>query len=218
MIRLHTHPFSTFARRVKIALLEKNIPHEEVFVDLAKRQQKTPAYLALNPYARVPTLEEDGFVLYESSAILMYLEDEHPEPALVPAGAKGRAEVDMHLRLCDSQMAGPAGVIIFQKRFFPEAKWNLEAIKKASADIAKHLVILDKQLRESWLAMAGERLGSLPVAPRQPPEARGADVGLEQVLLEEHPGVDVRPLVEHQCLGLAVACCAIALAQRRFRQ
>ena len=146
MIRLHNHPFSTFGRRIKIALLEKNIPHEDVFVDLAKRQHKTPAYLALNPYARVPTLEEDGFVLYESSAILMYLEDEHPEPALVPAGAKGRAEVDMHLRLCDSQMAAPAGIIIFQKRFFPEAKWNLESINKSSAEIAKHLAILDKQL------------------------------------------------------------------------
>lgn len=146
MIRLHTHPFSTFARRVKIALIEKNIPHEEVLVDLAGRQQKTPAYLALNPYARVPTLEEDGFVLYESSAILMYLEDEHPEPALIPGDAKGRAHVDMHLRLCDAQMAAPAGVIIFQKRFFPEAKWNLEAIAKASADIGKHLMILDRQL------------------------------------------------------------------------
>lgn len=146
MIRLHTHPFSTFARRVKIALLEKNIPHEEVFVDLAGRQQRTPAYLALNPYSRVPTLEEDGFVLYESSAILMYLEDEHPEPALIPGDARGRAQVDMHLRLCDAQMATPSGVIIFQKRFFPEAKWNLDAIKKASADIAKHLAILDKQL------------------------------------------------------------------------
>ena len=146
MIRLHNHPFSTFGRRIKIALLEKNIPHEEVFVDLAKRQQRTPEYLALNPYSRVPTLEDEGFVLYESSSILMYLEDEHPEPALLPAGNRGRAEVDMHLRLCDSQMAAPAGVIIFQKRFFPEAKWNLESIKKASAEIGKHLAILDRQL------------------------------------------------------------------------
>ncbi len=146
MIRLHNHPFSTFGRRVKIALLEKNIPFEEVVVDLARRQQRTPEYVALNPYSRVPTLEDDGFVLYESSAILLYLEDEHPEPSLIPAGNRGRAEVDMHLRLCDSQMAAPAGVIIFQKRFFPEAKWNLEAINKASADIAKHLAILDRQL------------------------------------------------------------------------
>ncbi|WP_439641212.1 glutathione S-transferase family protein [Nevskia sp.] len=146
MIRLHNHPFSTFGRRVKIALLEKNIPFEEIVVDLARRQQRTPEYLALNPYSRVPTLEDDGFVLYESSAILMYLEDEHPEPALIPAGNRGRAEVDMHLRLCDAQMAAPAGTVIFQKRFFPEARWNLEAIAKASAEIAKHLAILDRQL------------------------------------------------------------------------
>jgi glutathione S-transferase len=146
MIRLHNHPFSTFGRRVKIALLEKNIPHEDIAVDLAGRAHKKPEYLALNPYARVPTIEDDGFVLYESSAILMYLEDEHPEPALVPAGAKARAEVDMHLRLCDSEMARPAGTIIFQKRFLPEARWNKEAIDKASADISRHLVILDKLL------------------------------------------------------------------------
>lgn len=146
MIRLHYHPFSTYARRVRIALLEKNIPHELVAVDLAGRQNKTAEYLALNPYGKVPTLEDDGFVLYESAAILMYLEDEYPEPALIPGDSKGRAEVDMHLRLCDSQMAAPAGVIVFQKRFFPEAKWNLEAIAKASADIAKHLKILDRQL------------------------------------------------------------------------
>lgn len=146
MIRLHYHPFSTYARRVRIALLEKNIPHELVEVDLAGRQNKTAEYLALNPYGKVPTLEDDGFVLYESAAILMYLEDEYPEPALIPGGSKGRAEVDMHLRLCDGQMAAPAGVIVFQKRFFPEAKWNLEAIAKASADIAKHLKILDRQL------------------------------------------------------------------------
>lgn len=146
MIRLHAHPFSTFARRVRIALIEKNIPFEDVSINLAGRQHRTAEYLALNPYGRVPTLEDDGFLLYESSAILMYLEDEHPEPALIPAGAKGRAEVDMHLRLCDAQMAAHAGTIIFPKRFMPESKWNLDAIAKASAEISKHLAIVDRQL------------------------------------------------------------------------
>ncbi|WP_293373974.1 glutathione S-transferase family protein [Nevskia sp.] len=146
MLRLHSHPFSTFARRIRIALIEKNIPCEQVTIDLASRQHRKPEYLTLNPYGRVPMLEDDGFLLYESSAILMYLEDEHPEPALVPAGAKGRAEVDMHLRLCDAQMAAHAGTIIFPKRFMPEAKWPLPAIAHASAEISKHLAILDRQL------------------------------------------------------------------------
>ena len=137
---------SSNTRRVLTTAAYLGLEVEFVFLDLFSGENRTPEYLALNPYSRVPTLEDDGFVLYESSAILMYLEDEHPEPALIPAGSRARAEVDMHLRLCDSQLASPAGVIIFQKRFFPEAKWNLEAIKKSSAEIAKHLAILDKQL------------------------------------------------------------------------
>lgn len=146
MLRLHSHPFSTFGRRVEITLIEKNVPFERVELDLAGRQHKTPEYKAINPYARVPTLEDHGFFLYESSAILQYLEAEYPEPALTPADNKGRAKVDMHLRLCDSQMASPAGVIIFQKRFFPEAKWNLESIAKASKEIAAHLEIVNQAL------------------------------------------------------------------------
>lgn len=146
MIRLHMHPFSTFARRLTIAMIEKNIPYEPVMVDLATRAHRKPEYLAVNPYGRVPALEEDGFFLYESSAILQYLEATHPTPPLVPADAKGRAIVDMHLRLCDLEMGGPTGIIIFQKRFMPEARWNLEAIAKAEKDIAKHLAIVSAQL------------------------------------------------------------------------
>lgn len=146
MIRLHTHPFSTFGRRVSIALLEKKIPFETVVVDLATREHKKPEYLAVNPYSRVPALQEDDFVLFESSAILQYLEATHPEPALVPADARGRALVDMHLRLCDLQMGGPAGIVIFPKRFMPEARWDKAAIAKAEGDIAKHLAVVSAQL------------------------------------------------------------------------
>lgn len=146
MIRLHTHPLSTYARRVKIALIEKNIPHEEVVVDLAARAQRQPAFLALNPYARVPVIEDGEFVLHESSAILLYLEDAHPEPALIPGGARARAEIDMHLRLCDLEFARPAGTIIFQKRFFPPARWKQDLIDQAATEIRRHLDVLDRQL------------------------------------------------------------------------
>src|SRR5579871_2294335 len=104
MIKLHYHPLSTYSRRVRIALIEKKIAHEPVLLDMAKGKHKEPSYRALNPYGRVPTLEEDGFVLYESTAILNYLEATHPTPALVPGDARGRALVDMHMKLCDIQL------------------------------------------------------------------------------------------------------------------
>src|SRR3546814_18259334 len=81
---------------------------------------------------------EDGLVRYESSAIMQYLEATHPQPALTPPDAKGRALVDMHLRLCDLQMAQPTGTIVFPKRFMPKERWDLAAIDAAQKAIVKH--------------------------------------------------------------------------------
>src|SRR5512143_2520786 len=147
MLKLHHHPFSTFSRRVRIALIEKNIPCELVEVDMMARAHRGPAYLALNPYGRVPTLEEDGFVLYESTAILEYLEGTHPTPPLVPAEARGRALVAMHTKLCDIQMARQTGTIIFPKRFLPKDRWDEAAMAQAKKEIEKHLEIVEQQLR-----------------------------------------------------------------------
>jgi glutathione S-transferase len=146
MLKLHYHPFSTFARRVRIALIEKNIAAELVEVDMLARAHRGAAYLALNPYGRVPTLEEDGFVLYESTAILEYLEATHPTPPLVPADARGRALVSMHMKLCDLQMARQTGLIIFPKRFLPKERWDEAAMAQAKKEIEKHLAIVEQQL------------------------------------------------------------------------
>ncbi len=145
-IKLHYHPFSTYSRRVLIAFAEKQIAHELVFVDMAARRHREEPYLSLNPYGRVPTLEEDGFVLFESTAILNYLEATRPSPPLVPADARGRALVDMHMKLCDIQFTRHAGTIVFPKRFLPKERWNTAAIADAKAEIDKHFAILDKQL------------------------------------------------------------------------
>ena len=146
MLKLHYHPLSTFSRRVRIALIEKQIAHESIVVDMAKGEHKQPAYRALNPYGRVPTIEEDGFVLYESTAILGYLEATRPTPPLVPSDLRQRALVDMHMKLCDLQMSRHTGTIIFPKRFLPKERWNAAAMDEAKKAIEKHLAIVETQL------------------------------------------------------------------------
>jgi glutathione S-transferase len=145
-IKLHYHPLSTYSRRVLLACAEKQIPHDLVVVDMAARKHREQSYLALNPYGRVPTLEEDGFVLFESTAILGYLEATRPTPPLVPDDPRGRALIDMHMKLCDLQFTRHAGTIVFPKRFLPKEKWNMAAIAEAKAEIEKHLAIVNKQL------------------------------------------------------------------------
>ena len=146
MLRLHYHPRSTYSRRVRIALLEKGIAFEPVEVDMVARAHKSPAYLALNPYGRVPMIEEDGLVLYESAAILQYLESTRPEPPLTPGDAAGKALVDMHVRLCDGQMGRHVGTVIFPKRFLPREKWDLVAMAAARTEVEKHLSVVEAVL------------------------------------------------------------------------
>jgi len=147
MLQLHSHPFSTYSRRVRIALIEKNIGAELIEVNMAAGAHRQAPYLELNPYGRVPTLVEDGFVLYESTAILGYLEATHPQPPLVPSGARERALVEMHMKLCDIQVARQTGTIIFPKRFLPKERWDEAAMAQAKKEIEKHLGILERQLQ-----------------------------------------------------------------------
>jgi len=146
MIKLYYHPLSTYSRRVRIALAEKQIAYEAIVVDMAQGKHKDPVYLALNPYGRVPTIEEDGLVLYESTAILNYLEATRAEPPLVPVDLRQRALVDMHMKLCDIQMTRQTGTIVFPKRFLPKEKWNEAAMAAAKGEIESHLTILERQL------------------------------------------------------------------------
>ena len=77
----------------------KSDPHELVVVNMAARQHRQQPYLSLNPYSRVPTLEEDGFVLFKSTAILNYLEAIRPafnHDALSLCIAPGRPDRRRH--------------------------------------------------------------------------------------------------------------------------
>jgi glutathione S-transferase len=162
MLKLHYHPLSTYSRRVRIACLEKRIDIQLVELDMAKGAHRGPDYLRLNPYGRVPTLEEDGFVLYESTAILEYLEATRPAPPLVPADARGRALVAMHMKLCDIQLARQTGTIIFPKRFLPRERWDEAAMAQAKKEIERHLGIVEQQLAgREW--MVGERYSLVEV-------------------------------------------------------
>lgn len=93
MIRLHTYWRSTASYRVRIALALKGVEHELVSHDLLTGKQHAPDYLALNPQGLLPALETDDGVLAQSLAIIEWLEECFPEPALLPASPADRAIV-----------------------------------------------------------------------------------------------------------------------------
>lgn len=93
-MKLHNYYLSSASFRVRIALNWKGLPYEYVSHHLRRGEQRSEAFLRLNPHGLVPALELDGgAVLTQSVAIIEYLEETHPEPALLPKDALGRARV-----------------------------------------------------------------------------------------------------------------------------
>ncbi len=90
---LHGYWRSGTSYRTRIALNLKGLTYEQAGVDLRTGDQKSEAFLALNPQGLVPALEADGAVLTQSPAILEWLEEAHPEPPLLPADLAARAQV-----------------------------------------------------------------------------------------------------------------------------
>jgi len=92
-MKLYNYFRSSASFRVRIALQLKGLPYEYIPVHIAKGEHKQPAYAAISPDLLVPTLEIDGQRLGQSMAIIEYLDETHPEPALLPRDALGRARV-----------------------------------------------------------------------------------------------------------------------------
>ena len=88
MLTLYDAPRCPYCARVRIVLAEKDVEYEAIEIDLADR----PAWIyEKNSTGRVPVIEEDGWVLPESSVIMEYLEERYPEPALLAADPADRA-------------------------------------------------------------------------------------------------------------------------------
>jgi maleylpyruvate isomerase len=91
-MRLHGYFRSAASWRVRTALNLKGVATEQVFHHLRRNEQRAPDYLALNPQGLVPALElDDGVVLTQSLAIIEWLDETFPRPALLPADAIERA-------------------------------------------------------------------------------------------------------------------------------
>src|SRR3989442_9235982 len=145
MIKLYDFKSSPNCQRVKVVLAEKNLPYEIVAIDLRKQEQKTPDYLKLNPYGKVPVLADDSTVLYESCIINEYLNEKYPTPPLMPADlgkrAKARILIDFGLNHTDG---------LYQKLRMELMKdpkeQNKDVINSAKADLKKLLQRFETEL------------------------------------------------------------------------
>src|SRR6185295_15378075 len=145
MIKLYTFPPSTNSRKVRIALLEKGLEFERINVDLSKREQKNPDYLKIHPFGQVPALDDEGFILYDSTVINEYLEDEYPYPALMPKDSEARARARLMEDFRDTHF-NPAFVRIMIESRKAETERDANNIATAKGDIGKCLDRIEEEL------------------------------------------------------------------------
>ena len=96
-MRLFYSPFSSNSRRACMTAAHLGTNVELALVDLGKGEQRKPEYLRINPMGKVPALEDDGFYLTESHAIMQYLCDKTPGQTIYPTELRARADVNRWL-------------------------------------------------------------------------------------------------------------------------
>jgi glutathione S-transferase len=146
MIKLYTFPPSTNSRKVRIALIEKGLEFERINIDLTKREQKNPEYLKVHPFGQIPALDDEGFVVYDSTIINEYLEDEYPYPPLMPSDSEGRARARMMEDFRDAHF-NPYFVHIIQESRKPEAERDAQKIDNAKLEITKAFDHIEAELQ-----------------------------------------------------------------------
>ena len=165
MIKLYDFKSSPNCQRVKVVLAEKNLPYEIVPIDLRNHEQKTPGYLKLNPYGKVPVLTDDVTVLYESLIINEYLDEKYPNPSLMPKepGKKARARI-----LIDYGMAhfdGPYQKLRMELTKEPKDQ-NQDVIASAKGDLKKLLQRLEDEIGDQQYLMGDFSLVDADLLPR----------------------------------------------------
>jgi glutathione S-transferase len=165
MIKIWGRNTSVNVQKVMWAVGELGLPHERIDVGGAFGKNREPAYLAMNPNGLVPTLEEDGFLLWESNSIVRYLAAKYGAGTLEPADLRARARAGSWM---DWQLtvAGPALTPVFWGLIrTPSEKRDHAAIEAGKVKTMAAMTILDAQLGKTAY-VAGETLtmGDIPVA------------------------------------------------------
>ncbi len=167
-MKLYGHPLSTCTRKVLATAAEKGAPLALISVDLFTGEHKQPAHLARHPFGVVPVLDDAGFVLCESRAIIRYLDARLPGAPLVPAAPRDRARMDQWLSIDQSYVAPPLRSLVGQRivRAHQGLAPEPAAVAEAEQALAQAFAVVDRALHgDRYLAGEAFSLADLSLMP-----------------------------------------------------
>jgi glutathione S-transferase len=168
-MRLYYHPLSSNSRRVVMTAIHLNVTLERVVVDLLRGEHRAADYLRLNPNGKVPLLDDDGFTLWESHAIMQYLADRSPAQTIYPQDVRRRADVNRWL-FWSAYHFTPAVGMISRERVSKRMVGGSGApdpieIERGEALLTTAAALLDAHLAgKAWIAQDTLTLADLAIA------------------------------------------------------
>jgi glutathione S-transferase len=178
-MKLYDLDISGNCYRVRLLLALLNVKHELVLVNLMKGEHREPAFLKLNPRGQVPVLEDDGTVVWDSMAILVYLARKYGNERWLPLDAASMAEVVQWLGVMENEtLYGLSRARLVCKFKFPG---NLEDAQTLGR---KGLQVLEQRLAShDWLALDHLTIADVGCFPYVALAPEG------EIALEPYPGV-----------------------------
>ncbi len=193
MLKLYHGVTSTCSKRVRICLAEKKLDWESVHIDLSKRENLNPEYLKLNPNGVVPTLVDNGRVLYESNFIIEYLDEAFPDVPLRPKDPYERARMRIWMDRIEHVLHRNINVVSWirqgrYKRFDGMTEDQLQAVFDSQATEEKRALLkkrLEVGVSEEDMAFAEARvadvLDEMETALRNGPWLCGENLSLADI-------------------------------------
>src|SRR6185369_9526337 len=167
-IKLYHDVPSTNCDRVKIVLAEKGLAWEGVWVKLGKMEQKNPEHLKRNPYGKIPVIDDDGKLLFESCIINEYLDEKYPNPPLQPKDpylrARGRILVDYFLNFLHEPYWALRGEMSKKN----EAERDQKLIAQTRKEVTDRLQYLEQALGDKPFFLGAYSLTDIAMLPRIP--------------------------------------------------
>jgi glutathione S-transferase len=149
-LKIHAFPLSPRAFKVLSFVNHIGIPYEFVLVDLTKGAQRSPEFSALNLNQRMPVLEEDGFCLWESNAIIQYLATKKPELGLLPKDERARADVSRWMFWESAHWDSSCATLVFErfvKGFFGGGAPDPKEVERGLTNFNRAAKVLDTHLK-----------------------------------------------------------------------
>ena len=162
-MKLHMHPVSMTSRPVRLMVRQHGLDVDEVVVDLFTGAHLQPPFSDLNPSKMVPVLQDGGFVLTESSAILKYLADRFGLDEVYPRDLQARARVNERMDWFNTNFYRDYGYGLCYPQVFPHHKRPDDALQRGTLEWARDrvngwLAILDRDLLGDSPYVCGDAL------------------------------------------------------------